>query len=364
MIKHYALWLHLLPITKKKKKDLFTQFSSCEQVFHADETHYNIPNLKQEDKVKIKKAKLDTTQIDKVISNCQTFGIEIITIEDKFYPLSLKEIEDAPIVLFVKGNPAYLKKSGIAIVGARKCSDYGYHTAYAFGKELAQLGLNVISGMASGIDAAAHEGALQGGITLAVLGCGIDVCYPKENGKIYKEIPQKGCLISEYPPGTTPLPYYFPERNRIISGLSSGILIVEAAQKSGSLITADLGLMHNREVFAVPGDISRSLSMGTNTLIKQGAKLVQNVQDIWDELPDYVLQNVHTFEATPEKSLLNTLDKVEIIVYDCLSWQPVTFEQIIAWAEMPIIELSTVLLRLEIKGLIQRLPGERYVRVN
>lgn len=214
--------------------------------------------------------------------------IEEISIESKEYPEQLREIYDAPLKLYVLGNKEILKQSSIAIVGARKATEYGKKIAIQFSKDLSKNGINIISGLALGIDTCAHLGALQAtskGKTIAVLGSGLDAIYPKQNVELAKQIIKNGgCIISEYPLGAKPEKQHFPQRNRIISGLSKGVLIVEASEKSGSLITADFALEQGREVFAVPGNISSSTSVGTNNLIKQGAKLVTNYEDILVEI--------------------------------------------------------------------------------
>ena len=214
--------------------------------------------------------------------------IEEINIENKFYPQQLKNIYNPPTKIYVLGNKEILKQKGIAIVGARKATEYGKEVAFRFSKELSARGINIISGLALGIDTYAHLGTLQQewiGKTIAVLGSGLDVIYPKQNIGLVREILKRGgCIISEYPLGTKPEKLHFPQRNRIISGLSKGVLVVEASEKSGSLITADFALEQGKEVFAVPGDIIKLTSIGTNSLIKQGAKLVTNYIDILEEI--------------------------------------------------------------------------------
>lgn len=214
--------------------------------------------------------------------------IEEINIENEFYPQQLKNIYNPPNKIYILGNKEILKESGIAIVGARRATEYGKKVAFKFSKELSARGINIISGLALGIDTYAHLGTLQlecKGKTIAVLGSGLDIIYPKQNIGLVKEILKKGgCIISEYPLGTKPEKSHFPQRNRIISGLSKGVLVVEASEKSGALITADFALEQGKDVFAVPGDIGKSTSIGTNSLIKQGAKLVTNYIDILEEI--------------------------------------------------------------------------------
>lgn len=214
--------------------------------------------------------------------------IEEINIENEFYPQQLKNIYNPPNKIYVLGNKEILKERGIAIVGARRATEYGKKVAFKFSKELSASGINIISGLAVGIDTYAHLGSLQQeciGKTIGVLGSGLDVIYPKQNINLAKEILKRGgCIISEYPLGTKPEKIHFPQRNRIISGLSKGVLVVEASEKSGSLITADFALEQGKDVFAIPGDIWKLTSIGTNSLIKQGAKLVNDYVDILEEI--------------------------------------------------------------------------------
>ncbi len=214
--------------------------------------------------------------------------IEEISIDSEDYPKQLKEIYDPPLKLYVLGNKQLLKEKGIAIVGSRKATEYGKNVAQQISKQLSEAGINIISGLALGIDSYAHLGTLQKeniGKTIAVLGSGLDKIYPKENIELARRIIKSGgCIVSEYPIGTSASKLNFPQRNRIISGLSKGVLVVEAGEKSGSLITADFALEQGREVFAVPGDINKENSKGTNDLIKQGAKIVTSYIDIMYEI--------------------------------------------------------------------------------
>ena len=214
--------------------------------------------------------------------------IEEINIDSKYYPKQLKKIYDPPLKLYVLGNKQLLKGKGIAIVGARKATEYGKKIALQISKELSQIGINIISGLAIGIDTYAHLGTLHEeciGKTIAVLGSGLDKIYPKENIELARRIVKSGgCIVSEYPVGRSASKLNFPQRNRIISGLSKSVLVVEASEKSGSLITADFALEQGREVFAVPGDINKETSKGTNELIKQGAKIVTSYIDVIHEI--------------------------------------------------------------------------------
>ncbi len=229
----------------------------------------------------------------KEAEQARQLGVSIISIRDAAYPPLLKEIFDPPLLLYVRGDIGLLAGPAIGVVGSRKPTPYGRAMAQRLAADLAARGLFISSGMARGIDSAAHEGCLQaGGKTIAILGTGIDVVYPAENKKLYAAIAEKGLLVSEFPLGSFPAPQNFPIRNRIISGISLGVIVVEAAQYSGSLITARLAMEQNREVFGVPGSITNKNSWGPHVLIKQGAKLVQDWQDVVDELPAEVRERV------------------------------------------------------------------------
>ena len=241
-------------------------------------------------------------QAEAELAKCQQSQVQILTTHNEAYPQILKQIYDPPILLFAKGDVKCLTLPSIALVGSRRATPYGVNTAEKLARELARRGPTICSGLARGIDSAAHRGALEvHGKTIAVLGSGLDHIYPRENKKMAQQIEKSGCLISEFPLGTSPSPQNFPIRNRIISGLSLGTCLVEAAEFSGSLITARLALEQGREVMAVPGNITSPNSFGPNLWIKQGAKLVQNWEDIVEELPRPIKEQVLTAQkALPE----------------------------------------------------------------
>lgn len=276
----------------------------------------------------------------------------VVTILDEEYPKVLMEIPDPPPFLYVVGS---LKSSetAIGVVGSRRASSYGLMTTEKLARELAAAGVTVISGMARGVDSAAHRGALKaGGRSVGILGCGIDVRYPPENGKLFDEMAEQGALVSELPLGTQPLAENFPRRNRIIAGLSCGILVVEAAEKSGSLITADCALEYGREVFAIPGNINSYGSRGTNRLIKQGAKLVEQVEDILEEFPAVTGK---PGECRPPSF---SFDPTEADLYALIAPAPLHIDEIIVKSALTVGEVSAILLRLELKGAVTQLPGK------
>ncbi|MEN6351171.1 MAG: DNA-processing protein DprA [Syntrophomonas sp.] len=284
---------------------------------------------------------------------------DIITIEDDDYPPMLRVISQAPFILFYRGRPEVLRQLCLAIVGSRKASAYGKKVAHDLARDLAAAGVVVVSGLARGIDSEAHQGAMDGsGTTIAVLGSGIDVVYPPENRKLYEKILEQGTIVSEFLPGSHPEANNFPRRNRIISGLSSGVLVVEARQKSGALITADFALEQGRDVFAVPGPVSSESSKGTNNLIKQGAKLVSSVEDILEEyvspLPNSRIE---------EQQTLLMLDRSEEEILKYISYEATHMNDILTASSMNNGLASTLLLKLELYGLIKCLPGNYYVRL-
>jgi DNA processing protein len=288
----------------------------------------------------------------------RTSGARLMTFTSADYPKSLFEIPDPPPFLYMRGELRSSQPS-IAIVGSRKASSYGLLTAGRLAEALARNGMAVVSGMARGVDTAAHKGALlAGGRTTGVLGCGIDKVYPPENRRLYDEMVEKGCLLSEFPLGTLPLAENFPRRNRIISGLSRGVLVVEAAENSGSLITAQYALEQGRDVFAVPGNISFASSRGSNRLIKQGAKLVDCVEDILEELPGYrATASGKCVEAPPRTFALTPK---EAAIYELLARSPLHIDDIISQTELTAGEVSSMLLHLELKGAVTPLPGTHY----
>ncbi len=283
------------------------------------------------------------------------------------YPAPLEEIYDPPLVLYARGHMDILVKPCIAIVGTRKPTVYGLQMAQGLASDLGSRGITIISGLARGIDSAAHRGCLQGGAgTVAVLGSGIDVIYPRENRQLSEQILGSGLIISEFPPGTSPTPQNFPVRNRIISGLALGAIIIEASEYSGSLITARLSMEQNREVFAIPGNLTTPQSFGPNFLIKQGAKLVQSWRDVVEELPPELRQDILVREDAkpPGKLELELLSPEEISVLDHLKMDEATqFDKIFRSSGADISKLSGLLLNLEMGGWIRQLPGNMYVKL-
>lgn len=287
--------------------------------------------------------------------------IRIMTLEEDSYPRSLRNISNPPAVLYCRGSLEDAGNFSLAVVGCRAATRYGKHTARELARSLADCGVNVVSGMARGIDREAHLGALEGnGFTVAVLGSGMDVVYPREHIQLYEQICREGLVISEFPPSVPPEPRNFPMRNRIISGLAQGVIVVEARMKSGALITADFALEQGKDVFAVPGPINSMASAGTNNLIKQGAIVYTEIMDIIQEYQ--VLEDIFPAPGVKQEELL-LLDKEESVIMESMSYDPCHFDKLLTITGFDIGQLSSLLLNLELGGIVQSLPGNYYVKL-
>ncbi|ATG91512.1 DNA-binding protein [Methylomonas koyamae] len=287
-------------------------------------------------------------------------GNHAFTLQDPDYPPQLKEIDRPPPVLFVKGDPAVLAEPQLAIVGSRNPSPVGVSTALQFAEALAAAGLVITSGLALGIDAASHQGALNAnGRTVAVAGTGLDRVYPARHKDLAMQIVEHGALVSEFSPGTGAKASHFPLRNRIISGLCLGLLVVEAAQQSGSLITARLALEQNREVFAIPGSIHNPLARGCNALIRQGAKLVETAEDIFEELGQYYQQSMRTEPETAQ----TVLDLEQQNLLNLIPYSPTTVDALVQAGIWSVEEVSSMLLVLELQGYVAGIAGGSYLRI-
>lgn len=288
-------------------------------------------------------------------------GIHILTLWDETYPALLKEIHDAPIVLYVKGELKPQDDLSLSIVGSRRASPYGIGSALQIARELVGYGFTIVSGFARGIDTAAHQGALLAkGRTIAVLGSGLLEIYPSENNDLVIPVADSGALVSEFPLHEPALPTHFPQRNRIISGLSLGVLVVEADGKSGALITAAAAMEQGREVFALPGRVDSPLSRGTHRLIQEGAKLVQELADILEELKIPIAQ--HTTKEIFTEKLLPSLSEGEQRIYGVLSDVPKTVDDIVGASHISAPVALSTLVQLEVKQLVRVCPGNRYTR--
>ena len=353
---------------------LLERFGSADAVFHARRPELESLRLRPETIESVVKREFHEkagTELERV----KQLGGDVLILDDGSYPQLLREIDDPPPVLYVKGDwQACFDQPGIGVIGSRMCSTYGENASEMLSRDLASRGITIVSGLARGIDAAAHRGAMRGqGKTIAVMGTGIDSVYPKENNGLVREILAcGGCLVSQFPLGTPPIKENFPYRNRIISGLSLGVLIVEASERSGSLITARLASEQNREVMAVPGNITSGNSFGTNYLIKSGAKLVQQWQDVVAELPSEISAAIlppkidevraETAERQPELIPADMTDN-ERKVWDLLTPDESThIDILLETSGLSFGDLNNVLVGLDIRDLIRVLPGKHYAR--
>jgi DNA processing protein len=342
-------------------KNLVDRFGDPDRIFQATISELlSVEGIRKECALDILERKYEgDPQVE--LRKTEDHGARIITYTEPFYPKALKEIHDPPMLLYLKGNDIPANTTFVAMVGSRNATHYGLKAAEKIGQGLARRGLGVVSGMARGIDSASHWGCLSGlGFTIAVLGTGIDIIYPAFNKKLYHLIVEKGSVISEFPMGTPPAPTNFPIRNRIISGLSRGVIVVEATRNSGSLITASQALDQGREIFAVPGSIDSFKSAGCHFLIKQGARLIENSDDVLEEfgLNYPFLPKNDTFK----KGDLPPMDESEKAIFDMIGDYPMHIDQISRQGNLEPKEISSILTRMELKGLIRQLPGKMFVR--
>lgn len=363
-LKEWIWFANLQGIATRKKIALLQNFDSPGEVYQADAIALAQTSILTRENIRAILSEEARTATDSTIEKLEQHHIDVIPLSDVRYPALLKNIIDPPVCLYVKGK-LLNEEISVGVVGSRKASGYGISTARKLSYELTEYDICIVSGMARGIDTAAHQGALSaGGRTIAVFGCGLDVVYPPENRKLMEQIISNGAVVSEYPPGILPAPHHFPIRNRIVSGMSVGVLVVEAGDKSGSLITAQLALEQGRDVYAMPGNIISINSRGTNKLIQDGAKLVTSVQDIIDEVfwyKEFKKKSVVDLDRfRNRKKLPENLDKDEKHVMEMLSIESLLIDEIQQKlsCEMPIVH--RVLLSLEMKGLIRREAGGKY----
>jgi len=343
-------------------KALLSAFGTAEEVLNAKERDLlNVKGIGRNISGQIVNAK-NYCDIDRELSLIEKDNVDIISIFDSTYPANLKQIYDPPIILYVKGSLKKEDDLAIAIIGSRRCTNYGIRMAEKLGRDLSLNNITIVSGMAKGIDSAAHRGAIEAkGRTIAVLGNGLSYVYPPENKTLAASIAQNGAVISEFAMDMPPHKKNFPQRNRTISGLSKAVIVVEAAAKSGALITADFALEQGREVFAVPGAAGAAASGGTNNLIRQGAKLVESCDDVLDELGFLTKTAASTKTAyTAEAGRFE--NDVERNIYKFLSDEPCNIDDIKETLSVELKEAKLALLNLEMKHFIRQLPGRLYVR--
>jgi len=359
----YWIWLSSIPgVGAVKSKKLIEYFIEPYNIFTAKEIDLaSLSFLSRTDIANILNEEY-RVNIDRHIENIIANDIKIITMDDENYPEYLKDIYDPPLILYMKGN-LQRKDKYLAVVGSRRATSYGLNMAEVVSRELSKCGITVVSGMARGIDTYAHRGVLGAkGRTVAVLGCGLDIVYPYENKKLMEEIIENGACISEYLPGTQPLSGNFPARNRIISGMSMGVIVIEAGEKSGSLITANFALEQGREVFALPGNVNSLNSTGTNRLIKEGAKMVTSIDDILEEIGAFFSEsNRDSFtKKLKDDKLLEGLDDDEVKIVECLKLEPAHIDNIAIKTGLNIKTVNSVIVMLELKGIVEQTPGKIY----
>ncbi|MFH1207085.1 MAG: DNA-processing protein DprA [Patescibacteria group bacterium] len=354
---YWIAWSHVESIGPQKFKLLNAYFPSMEAAWHSGRYDLKQSGLSDKDIITFS-ARRDELDPAQLFEKIQKLNISIITVIDAAYPRRLKEIHSPPSVLYVKGTlPAHLDLA-LAVVGTRKTSPYGRTITPTLVGALARTGVIIVSGLALGIDALSHQAAVDaGGQTIAVLGCGLDEIYPVSNRHLADEITAHGgAIVSEYPPGTRPLRQHFPARNRIISGLSRGVLVIEGSEDSGSLITARCAIDQNREVLAVPGNIMSKTSAGPNNLIKMGAKAVTSTEDILAaldlELAEQFRENSAIIPASPDEEKL----------LGCIGHEPVHIDEIIQKSKLNTSIINSTLTMMEMKGIVRHLGGMYYVR--
>jgi DNA processing protein len=356
--------LSLVPFLGAKRfAKLVEFFTDAEKVFKADvKTLQEVEGITENmaEYIVSKKDKIEY-QLKKELDLIKKEKVKIIALYEDDYPKPLRNIYDSPALLYVKGEYKEMDAISVSIVGTRYPSNYGAKAAYDFGRELGGLGITVVSGLARGIDSEAHKGALKSGRTIAVVGTGLGMCYPPENKKLMNEISENGSVISEFPMTMYPDKSNFPIRNRVISGLSLGTLVIEAKEKSGALITARNAMEQGRDVFAVPGLINNPRTFGTHSLIQDGAKLVTNCSDIINEIP--ALKNF--IKVQPEFFNLGDknikLSKEEQAIYSILKYEDkMQIEEICAKSDASVIDVMRILTSLELKNVVKQLPGKFY----
>lgn len=357
-LRHW-LRLCLIPgIGPERQRELLATFGLPERIFSAGQ--FALGQVIGERLAQLLLSHDNQAQVEAALNWAEQPGNAILTLADAAYPQALLQIADPPSLIYAKGCLSLLSNPSIAMVGARSATPQGLSNAEAFAESFAHAGLTVVSGLALGVDAAAHRGALKAqGSTIAVIGTGADRIYPARNSALARQIAEAGLILSEFPLGTAPAAYNFPRRNRIISGLARGVLVVEAALESGSLITARMALEQGREVFAIPGSIHSPLAKGCHALIKQGAKLVESAADVLEEL-----QLEAAASALPAKAQNPVQNPAEEAVLEKMGFDPVAPDTLLARADLTADALFAILTVLELEGRIACLPGGRFQRIN
>lgn len=354
------LLLNASGLSTQRQLQLLETLGSAEHIFGASDDQLSQVDGITAVHISKLRAAARHTDLGEIRRKCKDHDVQVMTINDESYPSLLKEIPHPPSVLFVQGEITKSDELAVAIVGTRKCTPYGRTVARRLAANLAQRGFTIVSGLAVGIDGEAHEGALEaGGRSLGVLACGADITYPRAHKALRGRLAEAGAVITEYAFGTRPMRERFPARNRLISGFSLGTVVVEAPVKSGALITARLAGEQGREAFAVPGDVNSPTSRGCHALIKDGAQLVEVAEDVVDGLGILL-------RAVPARQKPRTVELHgdEAAVYQALSHEPSHVDHIAASCNLPVAQITSALMLLEVKGLVRRFPGNTYVRLN
>ncbi len=355
-IKYWVAFSYIEGIGPKKIELLHNNFANMRDAWQAPTNDFIRIGLNSKDIKAISEAK-NKLNPGKLYEHIQKSDIKIVTLESEEYPLLLKEIYSPPPILYYKGTLPNNSNFSLAVVGTRKTSIYGRQATLDLVSVLAKTGLIIVSGLALGIDTLAHQATLKhGGNTIAILGCGLDKIYPASNHQLAKNIVLNGgCLISEYPPGTEPLKQHFPARNRIIAGITKGVLVIEGSHKSGALITAKFSLEYNREVMAIPGSIFNINAEGTNYLLKNGAHLISSAEDVLNVLD---LQFIQNYKETQQVLPQNSEEK---ILFKIIIKSPIHIDEIIQQCTLPISTINATLTIMEMKGMIKNLGGGNYI---
>ena len=360
MEKIYQYWLaNTVHLGSRKTMLLLSYFGSAYEIYHAkDKEIKGVKGIQEKDIQNLQNHR-KAWDLEREYDLLMQKQIYLVSAEDENYPHKLRKIHNSPYALYVKGMLPKERIPSVAIIGARNCSEYGKYAAIEFSRILSENGVQIISGLARGIDGISQRTALEaGGNTFAVMGNGVDICYPEDNRNLYEEIPlHKGGIISQFPLSMKPYPKNFPMRNEIISGLSDMILIIEAKEKSGTLITADLALEQGKDVYAVPGRITDAFSLGCNQLLKQGAGIALNPHDLLTELGINP-----TLDIKVQKKTNNSLESTEKLLYSCLDLYPKGLHEILEEMSMPMEELIHTLITLEIKGYIKEISKNYYIK--
>jgi DNA processing protein len=368
----YLGWLALAltpGLGARQAGKLLREFGSPEAIFAASLTQLEACQLPAAVAQAIhSQASLKAAETE--LASVKQLGCRLLAWDEPAYPHLLREIYDPPPLVYLRGNPEVLDRHAIAIVGTRRPTPYGNQMAERVARDLAERGLVIVSGLARGIDSSAHKGALEAarGATIGVLGNGIDVIYPKENKKLFAQVAERGAILTEFPIGTFPAPQNFPIRNRMIAGMSLGVVVVQGAKYSGSLITARLAMEFSREVYAVPGNVTLPASFGPNQLIKQGAKLVAGWEDVVEELPTQIRAELLPVEATTaeERASLfeQALSPIERTLYALLGPdQARHVDELVEASGLNSSEVLAALFDLEMKGIVRQLPGKHFLKV-